>query len=134
MIRRLLRALAAGLVLCSLASGAPAATEAERVLALAKELRCPVCQNQNLADSNAPLALDLRREIARQVAAGRSDAQVRAFMVERYGDYVLYEPPVGWHTSLLWAAPALLLGLFAALAVRGHAARAASARSHGPRR
>jgi len=81
----------------------------DRVHALATELRCPVCQNQNLADSNADLAVDLRREIARQVAAGRTDEEVRRFMVERYGHYVLYDPPWTPHTALLWSAPALLL-------------------------
>ena len=81
----------------------------DRVHALATELRCPVCQNQNLADSNADLAVDLRREIARQVAAGRNDEEIRRFMVERYGHYVLYDPPWTAHTALLWSAPALLL-------------------------
>jgi cytochrome c-type biogenesis protein CcmH/NrfF len=120
MTRRRLHTAWAALLIAGLAFGADI-REAERAQALARELRCPVCQNQNLADSNAPLAVDLRNEIARQVAAGRSDNEVRSFMVQRYGDYVLYDPPMGLHTALLWAAPGLLLGLFAAMAIRGHA-------------
>jgi cytochrome c-type biogenesis protein CcmH len=102
-------------------AGALAATSVagqDRVHALATELRCPVCQNQNLADSNAELAIDLRREIARQVAAGRSDDEIRRFMVQRYGHYVLYDPPLMESTSLLWAAPGLLLALGGALVWR----------------
>jgi cytochrome c-type biogenesis protein CcmH/NrfF len=94
----------------------------DRVHALATELRCPVCQNQNLADSNADLAVDLRREIARQVAAGRDDAEIRRFMVERYGDYVLYDPPFAAHTALLWSFPLLLLAIGGAVAWRRLAA------------
>ncbi|MBC5784106.1 cytochrome c-type biogenesis protein CcmH [Ramlibacter sp. USB13] len=100
----------------------------DRVHALATELRCPVCQNQNLADSNADLAVDLRREIARQVAAGRQDEEIRRFMVERYGHYVLYDPPWTAHTALLWCAPALLLavgGLVAWLRLRRREEQAA---------
>jgi cytochrome c-type biogenesis protein CcmH len=107
-----MRALALAVLL---ALALPAAASRDRVHALATELRCPVCQNQNLADSNADMAVDLRREIARQVEAGRSDAEIRRFMVERYGQFVLYEPALSRHTLLLWSAPALLLlgvGLF----------------------
>ena len=85
-----------------------AAVEA-RLKSLAEELRCLVCQNQTIADSNAPLALDLRNQIRTQVAQGRSDDQIRAYMVERYGDFVLYKPPFKASTALLWLAPALLL-------------------------
>ena len=81
----------------------------ERLKGLAEELRCLVCQNQTIADSNAPLALDLRNQIRTQVAAGRSDDQIRAYMVERYGDFVLYRPPFKATTFLLWAGPALLM-------------------------
>lgn len=109
---RLLLAFALALA-AGLAGAAP-----DRVHALATELRCPVCQNQNLADSNADLAVDLRREIERQVAAGRSDDEIRRFMVERYGHYVLYDPPWTAHTALLWCAPALLLVAAGALAWR----------------
>ena len=76
---------------------------------LTRELRCLVCQNQSIADSNAMLAADLRREVRDMMLAGRSDEAIRAFMTERYGDFVLYRPPVAPRTWLLWAAPALLL-------------------------
>jgi len=76
---------------------------------LIRELRCLVCQNQSIADSNASLASDLRREVREMMLAGRSDAEIRAFMTERYGDFVLYKPPVAPRTWLLWLAPALLL-------------------------
>ena len=81
----------------------------DRFDALAFELRCPVCQNQNLADSDAPLAHDLRQEIYDQMMAGRSDEQIKQFMVERYGDFVLYRPPVQPNTWLLWLGPLLML-------------------------
>ncbi len=80
-----------------------------RTMALAGELRCLVCQNQSLADSHAPLALDLRGQIREQLAQGRSEQQVVEFMVQRYGDFVLYEPPLNTSTALLWFGPALLL-------------------------
>ena len=80
-----------------------------RVAALSQELRCLVCQNQTLADSNAPLALDLRRTIREQLAAGASEEEVIDFMVARYGDFVLYRPPLKASTLLLWAGPFLLL-------------------------
>jgi cytochrome c-type biogenesis protein CcmH len=84
--------------------------ETERRLKhLAEELRCLVCQNQTIADSNAALAVDLRNQIRSQIAAGRDDAQIRDYMVERYGDFVLYRPPFKAKTALLWLGPALLL-------------------------
>jgi cytochrome c-type biogenesis protein CcmH len=82
-----------------------------RVLALADELRCLVCQNQTLADSHAALAIDLKNRIREQLSAGRSDRQVLDFMVERYGDFVLYRPPLRASTALLWAGPFILLAL-----------------------
>lgn len=97
----------------AVASAAPKAPEvdADRLHALTAELRCLVCQNESLADSNAPLALDLKREIAQRVAAGDSDAQIIEFLVERYGDFVTYRPPLRAGTLLLWLGPpALLLG------------------------
>lgn len=81
----------------------------ERYDRLIRELRCLVCQNQSIADSNASLASDLRREVREMMQAGRSDEEIRAFMTERYGDFVLYRPPVAPRTWLLWLAPALLL-------------------------
>ena len=79
---------------------------------LSEELRCLVCQNQNLADSNAGLALDLRKELYRMVKAEASDEEIKNFMVSRYGDFVLYEPPVKTTTYLLWFGP-FIFGLFA---------------------
>ena len=76
---------------------------------LTKELRCLVCQNQNLADSDAPLAHDLRREVHEMMLGGQSDEQIKKFLVDRYGDFVLYRPPVQENTYLLWLGPLLLL-------------------------
>jgi len=81
----------------------------QRYERLIRELRCLVCQNQSIADSNATLAADLRREVRDMIEAGRGDDEIRAFMTERYGDFVLYEPPMAPRTWLLWLAPALLL-------------------------
>ena len=85
-----------------------------RVHALASELRCLVCQNQTLAESNAPLAIDMRNQIREQMKAGASDRDVVDFLVARYGDFVLYRPPLKASTVLLWAGPFILLafGLF----------------------
>jgi len=79
-----------------------------RTISLAAELRCLVCQNQTIADSNADLAVDLRREIREQVAAGRTDGEILDFMTTRYGDFVLYRPPLKATTVLLWFGPAAL--------------------------
>lgn len=114
--RRTCAALLLGLAAALGAGRAGAATppsdvDADRMHALTAELRCLVCQNESLADSNAPLALDLKREIAQRVAAGDSDAQIIDFLVERYGDFVTYRPPLRAGTLLLWLGPpALLLG------------------------
>jgi len=81
----------------------------QRLNDLAEELRCLVCQNQTIADSNAPLALDLRNQIRQQVAQGRTDEQIRAYMVARYGDFVLYRPPLKATTVMLWLGPLALL-------------------------
>lgn len=81
----------------------------QRYLALIEEIRCLVCQNQSLADSNAELARDLRNEIRRMIETGRSDARIVEFLVERYGDFVLYRPPLKGATWLLWFGPFLLL-------------------------
>jgi cytochrome c-type biogenesis protein CcmH len=91
----------------------------KRFKSLAEELRCTVCQNQSLADSDAPLARDLREELFRMLQDNRSDQEIRNFMVERYGNYVLYRPPLAGHTLLLWGGPIVLLviGLIAALIV-----------------
>ena len=85
--------------------------ERQRFRQLTEELRCPKCQNQNIADSNAPIAMDLRREIYRMFAEGKSNAEIVDFLVDRYGDFVLYNPPLSSKTLLLWYGPAGLLGL-----------------------
>ena len=81
----------------------------KRVTALAHELRCLVCQNQTLADSNAPLAVDLRNQIREQLAAGASERDVVDFLVARYGDFVLYRPPFKAATLALWIGPFVFL-------------------------
>ncbi len=80
-----------------------------RLKTLAVELRCLVCQNQTLADSHAPLAEDLRREVREMIVKGMSDREIIDFLVQRYGDFVLYRPPWKASTSLLWLGPFLLL-------------------------
>ncbi len=87
----------------------------DRFQALTTELRCLVCQNQNLADSDAPLAQDLRQEVFKLLQSGASDDDIRQFLVQRYGDFVLYRPPLKGNTLVLWLAPALLLGLGAVI-------------------
>ncbi|MBB1087541.1 cytochrome c-type biogenesis protein CcmH [Lysobacter sp. SG-8] len=102
------------------------AAEEQRFHALVVELRCVMCQNQSLADSNAQIAVDLRREVLALMREGRSDAEVKAYLVERYGEFVLYRPEVASRTWLLWFGPALVLvlgGLGVLWAVRRHAGR-----------
>lgn len=77
---------------------------------LSAELRCPKCQNQNLLDSNSQISIDLRQEVARLIKEGKTDREVKTFLVDRYGDFVLYSPPVQANTLVLWWAPVLLLG------------------------
>lgn len=81
----------------------------KRISALTSELRCLVCQNQSLADSHADLAIDLKNQVRAQMQAGKSDDDIRAYMVARYGDFVLYDPPFKASTALLWAGPFALL-------------------------
>jgi cytochrome c-type biogenesis protein CcmH len=81
----------------------------KRLMSLAAELRCLVCQNQSLADSHADLAVDLRNEVREQIKAGKSDDEIRAWLTARYGDFVLYRPPVKARTLLLWVGPFVLL-------------------------
>ena len=80
-----------------------------RFQALTKQLRCLVCQNESLADSNAPLAADLRRDVFEQMQAGKSDDEIKAWLTARYSDFVLYDPPLHGATLLLWFGPALVL-------------------------
>ena len=90
----------------------------ERYENINRELRCLVCQNQTIADSNATLAQDLRREVREMIAAGKTDDEIRDFMIERYGDFVLYRPRMTAQNFLLWTAPALLLLIAAAVLFR----------------
>jgi cytochrome c-type biogenesis protein CcmH len=82
----------------------------KRVRAFSRYIRCLVCQNETLADSRAELAVDLRRQIREQMKAGKNDEEITAFLTERYGDFVLYRPPLKPSTYLLWFGPFLLLG------------------------
>ena len=105
-------------VLLLVSSAAWAEDLDRRVMNLAHELRCLVCQNETLADSQAPLAADLRNQIREQLAAGKSEQDVVDFLVARYGDFVLYRPPLKATTVLLWAGPFLFLAFGAFFLVR----------------
>ena len=118
MIKPFARMAAAAVVLAGslgLAHGAEAPTIAEdpvlekRVMEIGQELRCLVCQNQTIADSNAGLAVDLKNQVREQLKAGKSQSEIIDYMVQRYGDFVLYRPPVRATTVLLWAGPFVLL-------------------------
>lgn len=109
------------LVLMLLASGMVLAREAapmaedevveKRMVAISDEMRCLVCQNESLSGSRADLAQDLRREIRTMIKAGKTDQEIKEFMVSRYGDFVLYRPPMKATTYLLWFGPFLLLAI-----------------------
>ena len=86
------------------------ATES-RLKHLSEELRCLVCQNQTIADSNADLAIDLRRVVRAEILAGKSDGEIKDYLVARYGDFVLYRPPIQGNTVLLWGGPFALLAI-----------------------
>lgn len=92
-----------------LAAPPEAQLQEERLRKLSSELRCLVCQNQTIADSNAGLALDLRATIREQIHAGQSDQAIRQMMVERYGEFILYDPPWSAANALLWSTPLLLV-------------------------
>jgi cytochrome c-type biogenesis protein CcmH len=103
-----------------------------RLKSIAHELRCLVCQNQTIADSDAPLAVDLRQQTRAMIRDGKSDDEIRAYMVERYGDFVLYKPPFNAVTAVLWVAPGVLvvgglLGLAVLLRRRREAGRGTAA-------
>jgi cytochrome c-type biogenesis protein CcmH len=99
------------ILICLSPSGNADESEKQRIRGLEEKLRCLVCQNQSLADSNAELAEDLRGQVRAQVKAGKTDDQIVAYLVERYGDFVLYEPPFKATTVLLWVGPFLLLAV-----------------------
>ncbi|GLK91549.1 cytochrome c-type biogenesis protein [Pseudomonas turukhanskensis] len=115
-MKRWLAALALGLSLVGVAQAAidtyefANEAERERFRELTLELRCPKCQNQDIADSNAPIAADLRKEIFRMLGEGKSNEQIVDFMVDRYGEFVRYKPAVTARTWLLWFGPAAALG------------------------
>ncbi len=115
------------LMVCTLCLGWPAAAQTDAPMSapiqarwdhIAAELRCLVCQNESLASSNAELAVDLRREVRSLIEQGQSDADIRSFLVKRYGDFVLYKPEVKPVTWLLWFGPFVLLLLALAVALR----------------
>lgn len=119
-MKRLIATLAVGLVLNASPALASSATEAalaadpvaeKRLLGLSEELRCLVCQNESLAGSQADLAQDLREEVYRLLQSGKSRQEVIDFLVERYGDFVLYDPPLKPSTYPLWFGPLLLAGV-----------------------
>jgi cytochrome c-type biogenesis protein CcmH len=103
------------------------AAEEKRFNHLAAELRCLVCQNESLADSSAPLAQDLRREVKQLMDSGKTDAEIKAFLTDRYGDFVLYRPPFKSLTALLWIAPFVVLGFGVMLSLRALRARKTAA-------
>jgi cytochrome c-type biogenesis protein CcmH len=114
------------LVLFSAAVGAQDAATEARMARLTEQLRCLVCQNQTIEDSNADLAVDLRRQIRSQIEAGKSDEQILNFLVQRYGEFVLYRPRLKTATALLWFGPLLFLAIGAGamiITVRKRAAR-----------
>lgn len=106
---------AALLALSLAANGAEAPSAAadpvleKRVIAISEELRCLVCQNQTIADSHAELAVDLKNQVRDMLRQGKSDKEIKAYMVQRYGDFVLYRPPMKSSTWLLWVGPFVLL-------------------------
>jgi cytochrome c-type biogenesis protein CcmH len=120
----------AATVLGAMAQGADEAEH--RYRALIAELRCLVCQNQSIAESNAPLAEDLREQVRAQIAAGKSDDEIIAFLTERYGDFVRYRPAFKGRTLLLWLGPFALLALAGGVAV-AFMRRSRSAAAGAPR-
>ncbi|SAK80647.1 Cytochrome c-type biogenesis protein CcmH precursor [Caballeronia glebae] len=123
----MIRRLALLLVMCIGCAHAQQSPDDERARHLAEHFRCVVCQNQSLADSNADLAADLRARIREQVGQGASDEQIQAYMVRRYGDFVLYRPPVKPATWALWFGPFAVLAA-GAIAMARYVRRAQQAR------
>ncbi len=123
-LRNAFRLLFLGLLLAIQPAGAVIETyefdtelQRQRYQDFIEELRCPKCQNQNLAGSNSPISADLRRELHRLLLEGKSDTEIIDYMVSRYGEFVLYRPPLNKHTLALWIVPAglLMLGAIAVI-------------------
>ena len=123
-MRRILTALLAGLVLYTTVALAvdptqmPTPALQERYLGLTHELRCMQCQNEAIADSPVDLAADLRRQVREMLLAGKSDDDVRNYMVARYGEFILFRPRASWKNAWLWGAPGVLILVGALVAVR----------------
>ncbi|MFZ4498198.1 MAG: cytochrome c-type biogenesis protein [Burkholderiales bacterium] len=105
-------------------SALPAGTDLERLRAIAADLRCLVCQNQSIADSHAGLAIDLRNQVIKLMGQGKTDNEIKQYMVDRYGEFVLYDPPFSASNAVLWLGPFLLALAGVWLARRAIAARA----------
>lgn len=125
----LLLPVAAALAVSNPADMLPDAAQETRARALGREIRCMVCQNQSIEDSEVTLARDLRLVVRERIAAGETNVQVKAFLHARYGDFVLMRPPFNWNTAFLWATPlvALLVGFSLILAARRRSAQPAPA-------
>lgn len=91
------------------ANGLPLGTDLVRLKDIASDLRCLVCQNQTIADSNAGLAVDLRNQVAKLMSQGKTDTEIKQYMVDRYGEFVLYDPPFSVSNALLWVGPFILV-------------------------
>ncbi len=103
----------------------------ERLREISSDLRCLVCQNQSIADSNAGLAIDLRNQVVKLMSEGRSDTEIKQYMVDRYGEFVLYDPPFSAANAALWVGPFLLVVLGVWVARRTIAARLAARHTPG---
>lgn len=113
MLERLVFAAVLGFSIAASAADAPSAAEdpvlEKRVVEVSEELRCLVCQNQTVADSHAELAIDLKNQVRDMLRSGKSEREIKDYMVQRYGDFVLYRPPVKSSTWVLWLGPFVLL-------------------------
>ncbi|MEO0546372.1 MAG: cytochrome c-type biogenesis protein [Pseudomonadota bacterium] len=113
----------AALVLALLVQPPTALADDARTKALFHELRCVVCQNQSIAESDADVAKDLREIVREQIGAGKTDSQIKTFLVDRYGEFILLKPVLSWHTALLWLAPGLFLIFAFLLLIRRFSSR-----------
>ena len=113
----------AALLLVLLVQPQTALADDARTKALFHELRCVVCQNQSIAESDADVAKDLREIVREQIGAGKTDSEIKTFLVDRYGEFILLKPVLSWHTALLWLAPALFLIFAFLLLIRRFSSR-----------